>query len=282
MAEQGPEIIFALAGAVGTDLDLVYTEIESGLRDFDYAAIKVHLAGCLRELSEYAEIKLRPHDVYLKQAMDAGDDLRARAKRNDIVALLGIAKIDHERKLRQNPQERRAFIIRSLKHPEEVSKLRETYGSNFYLIAAYTPREQRRERLLAKIGQDNPGMARPECEAAADCIMERDQAEPGMPNGQNLQDTFHLADCFINASSGDRMRCELKRFLDLVFGHPFLTPTRAEHAMFHAEAAALRSAEPGRQVGAAVTDSNGSILALGANEVPQPGGGQVWQDDPAS
>lgn len=78
------------------------------------------------------------------------------------------------------------------------------------------------------------------------------------------------------------MQCELDRFLNLVFGHPFLTPTRAEHAMFHAQAAALRSAEPGRQVGAAVTDENGNVLALGANEVPRPGGGQVWRDDPKS
>ena len=281
MAEQGPESFIALAGAVGTDLDSVYSAIESGLRRFDYAAIKVHLAGCLSELPAYSDIEKHPHDLYLDRAMDAGDDLRKRALRNDIVALLGIGKIYSQRNLRE-PHERRAFVIRSLKHPEEVGTLREVYGSHFYLIAAYTPRERRRDRLADKVAQDNPGKSRSECEASADRIMERDQAEPGMPHGQNLQDTFHLADCFVNASTHDRMQCEIGRFLNLVFGHPFLTPTRAEHAMFHAQAAALRSAEPGRQVGAAITDRHGNVLALGANEVPRPGGGQVWRDDPKS
>jgi deoxycytidylate deaminase len=49
--------------------------------------------------------------------------------------------------------------------------------------------------------------------------------------------------------------------------------------MFHAKAAALRSAELGRQVGSAISQDNGDILAVGTNEVPRAGGGLYWCDD---
>jgi len=49
--------------------------------------------------------------------------------------------------------------------------------------------------------------------------------------------------------------------------------------MFHARAAALRSAELGRQVGAAIVRTNGDIVAVGTNEVPRFGGGLYWCDD---
>ena len=43
-----------------------------------------------------------------------------------------------------------------------------------------------------------------------------------------------------------------------------------------AYAASLRSAQLGRQVGAAVTSKDGDILAVGTNDVPKPGGGLYW------
>ena len=50
--------------------------------------------------------------------------------------------------------------------------------------------------------------------------------------------------------------------------------------MYHAFAASLRSAAPGRQVGAAVVDGDGSILATGTNDVARAGGGLYWTEDP--
>jgi hypothetical protein len=49
--------------------------------------------------------------------------------------------------------------------------------------------------------------------------------------------------------------------------------------MFLARAAALRSLDLSRQVGAAIFSSNAEILALGSNEVPKAGGGTYWTDD---
>ncbi len=49
--------------------------------------------------------------------------------------------------------------------------------------------------------------------------------------------------------------------------------------MFHARAAALRSASLQRQVGAVVATTDGDIIAVGANEVPKAGGGLYWAGD---
>ena len=69
---------------------------------------------------------------------------------------------------------------------------------------------------------------------------------------------------------------QIARILDLMFGHPFITPTFDEYAMFMAYASGLRSADLSRQTGAIITNRLQEIVATGANEVPQFGGGQYW------
>ena len=73
--------------------------------------------------------------------------------------------------------------------------------------------------------------------------MERDENEH-LEAGQNVQGTFHLADFFVDASDLDaktdvkqsgrttkelRHRADLKRVLEILFGHPNRTPTRDEY-----------------------------------------------------
>ncbi len=49
--------------------------------------------------------------------------------------------------------------------------------------------------------------------------------------------------------------------------------------MFLARAAALRSADLSRQVGAVIANDRGDVVASGCNEVPRPTGGNYWPDD---
>ncbi len=49
--------------------------------------------------------------------------------------------------------------------------------------------------------------------------------------------------------------------------------------MFAAKAAALRTLDLSRQVGAALFTPNGEIITLGSNEVPKGGGGTYWPDE---
>jgi cytidine deaminase len=110
-------------------------------------------------------------------------------------------------------------------------------------------------------------------------LIQRDQAEPENPYGQNVRQLFPMADVFVNVDDPEGFRGSTERFVDLIFGRPFVTPTRDEYAMFHARAAALRSADPSRQVGAVIATSNGDVIAVGSNEVPKAGGGLYWAGD---
>ncbi len=95
--------------------------------------------------------------------------------------------------------------------------------------------------------------------------------------GQNTRDTYPKANFFVDLGvQGGEQR--IGRFIELLFGHPFHTPTREEYAMFQASAASLRSSDDARQVGAAVATAGGDVVAVGANETPLRGGGLYWPD----
>jgi deoxycytidylate deaminase len=165
---------------------------------------------------------------------------------------------------------RTAHLIVSLKRPEEVETLRRIYGSGFFLIGVFAGESDRRKFLVKRKGLE---------EEQADDLIDRDQKEID-PSGQRTRDTFQMADVFVSVEQ-KQYEAGLERFLSLVFGDPFATPTRDEHAMFLAYAASLRSGDLARQVGAALTCSKGEVVALGCNDVPAPGGGLYWADDGA-
>lgn len=283
----GPELFIALAGAVGTDLAAVFGALEQALSAVTYTATDVHLSSLLEwvdlETLPGASIDDSTFDRHVATRMEVGDLLREKLGRGDAVALLGILQVKRLRDDPEMPRPRTAYVFRSLKHPQEVDTLREVYGPNFFLISAYSPTDTRASDLETRIAADWElhGMTPGESSAAGTArdLIERDRREENRRHGQRLGDTFPLADFFVDARDHQRLQSELTRFIEMLFDHPFHTPTRAENAMFHAQAAALRSAAPGRQVGAVITTPDGSIVAVGTNEVPKAGGGQYWSDD---
>jgi len=280
----GPELFLGLAAAVGTDLDRVVGKIRAALGEVEYEGHPIHLAKLMNELPEYrAEIVSEPADKYIESSMNQGDKLRRQTGRNDAMVILGIAEI---KKIRSEvggsgmkPNGRHAYIFRSLKHPDEVATLRKIYSSAFYLIAAYAPQEKRKEHLSQRIARSRNETQANKYFAEAERLILRDQEELGLDHGQNLRDTYHRADVFIDTTDEDTLSRSISRFVELIFGNTLRTPSRSEYAMFHAKAAALRSAELGRQVGAAISRTNGDIVAVGTNEVPRAGGGLYWCDD---
>jgi cytidine deaminase len=88
-----------------------------------------------------------------------------------------------------------------------------------------------------------------------------------------------LADLFVNAKSSERAASSIRRFIEILFGYPFHSPTRDETGMFYAKSAALRSADLSRQVGAAISTPDGDLISIGCNDVPKAGGGLYWCDD---
>jgi len=110
-------------------------------------------------------------------------------------------------------------------------------------------------------------------------LVNRDQGDNEPSYGPQTRDTFQMADVFI--LQRPKATDSLDRFLRLIFGDPLVTPTRDEHAMFMAYSASLPSADLSRQVGAVLRKEGVGIVGAGCNDVPAPGGGVYWPDDPA-
>lgn len=280
-----PELFIGLVASVGTDHNLITDILEGSLKDFAYHTRVIRLAQLLHAFPKYRNLVSEPADDYIDEHQKAGDDFRDLTKRKDALAILGIGEIQAQRLSENKDKEatipRCAYVIRSLKTPEEVELLREVYGDAFFLIASSAPYQVRRRYLATRIANSRHDFRFDTYFPRAEELMLRDQREPGKKFGQNLQNTFHLADVFVDSSDAVRLRQSIERVMELVFGNTFHTPTRDEYAMFQAAGASLRSAELGRQVGAAISTTGGDIVAVGTNEVPKPGGGLYWAgDDP--
>lgn len=158
--------------------------------------------------------------------------------------------------------------------------LRRIYGNKFVLIAAYLPRDKRLQNLAERIANSKGSMRNEDFIESARALNKVDEEESGNPLGQNVRDTFPLADVFIDGSDPDHLVRSVNRFVELWFGHPFHTPSKTEYGMFLAKAAAVRSAALPRQVGASIATVIGDVVATSTNEAPKFKGGLYWPDDP--
>jgi cytidine deaminase len=287
------ELFIGLIGATGTDLSMVQVALCDGLRIARYVPVRIRLS----ELIEEQFAVSRPSTEYerIKQAMDLGNELRET--NNAAVAMLGIlqvrrfrqehwesnsAKLPRETSPRDYPSiplAKHAYLFRSLKHPDEVELLRKIYGDSFYLISVYSARENRKAALEKRIAESEDSARWDRRGKKADLLMRRDFIEADLPNGQNVRDSFPLADLFVNSDDPDDCKRAIWRFVKMIFGDPQQTPTLHEYCMFHATGAALRSGDLGRQVGAIVATKYGDVISHGTNESPKAHGGQAWIGD---
>ncbi len=261
-----PELFFGLIRAVGTDKAAFLSRLKYELSQVGYEVIEIKLSA---PLDRYAQIPSKPAHLNLIKQMDAGDKVRSTAG-NDAVSALSVDNIRKERSNFQ-PNKGRAYFLDPLKTPEEVEFFRQLYGRSFYAIGLYGGQNNRREKLIEKLT-----LERTETDIVSELI-NRDQ-DGGTKWGQNVSETFPIADVFINADNISEIHTHTERFVQLIFGNTFETPTKSEYCMFHAKAAALRSADLGRQVGAVIASADAEIIAIGTNEVPVKDSGQYWVD----
>lgn len=266
------EIVIGLVGAVGTELTAIKQIITERLNTFNYTCEEIRISQDIISLFEDISADLSNYDK-AQALMSAGNTIRQKSGDNSILALAAASQISLFREQSSTgsdpePLKRKAFIISSLKHPEEVQKLRTIYSRGFYLIGIHSSESRRRDFLQA-----NKNMS----EEEANKLIQRD-ADESDKHGQHTRDTYHLSDFFIDyGSNRHKAQYDIWRTLDLMFGKPFVTPTFDEFAMFMAFSSSLRSADLSRQVGAVMT-KNKNIIATGANDIPQAGGGLYWPD----
>lgn len=278
-------MFFALVGAVGTNLAEVQQRLEQELSGVGYKCHSVRLSQTLKAFDHdghLSKIDDAPEDDRIDKSMVAGNALRKRAKQGDAVSTLSLGSIQKYRKDNHAGDSvcyNTAYILNSLKHPREISVLRKIYKDQLIVVSVYAPKEERIKILSDRIAKSHGSLDPSEYKERAEELIKTDEKEDGEDLGQNVRETFPEADVFINSTEGADLLQQIKRLVEIVFGHPFRTPTKDEYGMFHALAASLRSADVSRQVGAAIFSGDGELVASGCNEVPSEKGGSYWEDD---
>jgi len=195
--------------------------------------------------------------------MDTGLHICETAEDNAFLAKRAASKINRLR----SSFRRTVYIIDSIKRPEEVDELKNIYGRGFYLFAVHSSDESKHNYLKTYCNI--------QCKEKRNALIDRDQNGKG-GHDQNTSKAFHLADFFITENgNNNKVANAIDRFLKIIFGDPFQTPTFHEYAMFMAYAASTKTADMSRQVGAVISKGT-DLIATGANECPKPGGGSYW------
>ncbi|SFH76002.1 Deoxycytidylate deaminase [Bradyrhizobium sp. cf659] len=174
---------------------------------------------------------------------------------------------------------RTVFLLHQFKRKEEIDLLRVVYGRLFFQVSTYSRRSARVEYLSRRFASSDHGASSQKYRPAAEELIQKDENEVGQRHGQRVASIFHDADFIANLDVSESIDHQVNRFCELIFGSNCFSPTKSEYGMFLARAAALRSLDLSRQVGAAIFSPSAEILALGSNEVPKAGGGTYWTDD---
>jgi deoxycytidylate deaminase len=279
------ELVFAFVGPVGSGVSTAAEILRDHLaQEFHYNVAPIIKPSDIIRVEAF-RVGLTPPgrnplSTYIHEMQTAGNMLREKFGPNYLaekvvekIALFrrsdGGYKTAGERDI--HVPDRRAYVIDSIKNREELNLLREIYQGTLVTIGVFAPDRVRRARLIDD-GADAGEVQK---------ILDRDQGEV-VTFGQMTRNIFVEADFFIcNDIRKDEIRTSLLRFLDLLFDTGVHTPTRAESAMYAAEAAASSSACMSRQVGAAIVSEGGELISVGWNDVPKNRGGLYSEDDSA-
>lgn len=268
--EKDSELVLGLITTVGTDVDEVIKNISEQLTFFRYKTEVINVSSEIISQFEDGDDKKWDNEFgRVSYYMNLGNKIRIETKDNSIL-MKGVARHLYLNRLdaegNPQPRSRVAYVIKSLKHPDEVTFMRETYGDGFHLIGVTSSYDRRLKMLIERKGLS---------EENARKLLDRD-ANEDVKHGQHTRDAFQHSDYFIRVTEDiDQIHNSVERLMQLLFGNPFITPTFDEYAMFMAYASSLRSADLSRQIGAVIAKDN-EILAMGANDCPRVGGGLYW------
>lgn len=284
-----PELVFGLVGPMGVNVEAICDTLASALRAVGYEPHTVHLT---KEMLRGERYQLQRHPVQNPADKNFYSDVKfkinyanALCKEFSDFATMGriaLRAIGDEREKitgdRNTVSDRAtAYIVRQLKRPDEAILLRRVYGRQFNLVSAYGSSEQRQKLLEERLQRSlPPATASHEISCKALELIEKDAREDDEEFGQNVRETFHRADVFIDGLSRPEMEDKLNRFIQAFFGRTDIAPSKEEYGMYAAKSASLRSSDLSRQVGAAVFSDDGELITQGCNEVPKAFGGTYW------
>ncbi len=262
------ELVIALCGPIGSPLHDVAKKLGEILRaPFGYDIRNI-------QLSQFIEDHANKTEKFINNSSPAERKLDLIRRGNEmrqnfgfsVLAELAVHKIRVDREINgksetsQYTSRRICHIIDSIKNQGELELLRTVYRESLYVVGVFSPAESRVE-MLGREGISNAEIA---------SLMDIDSGEE-ISEGQTVAETFPQCDFFLRMDSNTetQLRSRVERFINLILGTQVITPTRSESAMYAAASAATNSGCLSRQVGSAVTDSEGEVLAIGWNDVPK-------------
>lgn len=311
-ASEANELFFGVVGHVGSGTGFIARKLKELIVAEGYEAEVIKASAAIRDwASKNDHVENPPStegrvEIWKTERMQTlGDEMRKGAnteKDTDFAAVAqGVISLVRDRRAAWNggdaingeavhpePSKRRAYIIESIRHPAEVNLLRLVYGDAFSLVGVVCHEDVRELRLLSKYFEREDRSSATSLEAVQG-LMERDAEDKDNKNGQHVADAFWESDYFID-NSPDELKDpgeftsneDLGRLIDIITHSKIVRPTIAETGMHVAVSAQIRSSCLSRQVGAAIVDNEGNVLAIGANEVPKAGGGiygEAYEED---
>lgn len=231
-------------------LPLKCQEIKKSLGESNFIKLYQFVGRNLRTSGEVFNSEERP-----------GKSFTIAVKINDDIKLI--------RKSNQFLNQSTLIVIDAIRNPFEALFFQERYSS-FYLVAISCPDSQRKERLR-KIGFNEPDIHSIDAQEH----QAKDIDDKIAYSIQDIQSCLQRSDIYIHNPDEKNKVTEFKKlanqiimFVALMQRPGIITPTSIERCMQLAYTAKLNSGCISRQVGAAITDKNYSIRAIGWNDAP--------------
>ena len=154
--QDSSELIIGLVGAIGSDLRHVKDKLKTELKEkYGYDVHVIKMSDLIKDYcnSNSSQFKDELDQLTLgrlnnnKALMDCGDKIRDKKDENAYLAWLAIAKIANIRKEAKKSDVKKAYIIDSFKHQDEVKCFRIVYPLGFYLLGVFQSEEERKRNL---------------------------------------------------------------------------------------------------------------------------------------
>ena len=242
------ELIIGLCGAIGSGVKALKDTLQSKLQASGYTVHHIRISDNISAINGNNFAALTGYDRY-KNLQDAGDSLR-KLHKSAFFAEVAINEITIYRDAHfgtegEDPDivktnQKVAYIIDQLKHPDEIDLLRTVYPNNFYQVALIRTEKERRVNL----GDEQIEIKH------IDELIRRDR-KADHQHGQQVEKALYNADYFIRniANQSKLMEASVSRLLSLIHGQGGITPTYDEIGLFTAYSESLKSACLSRQVG---------------------------------
>lgn len=213
------------------------------------------------KLYQFVGKNLRTSGEVFNSQESTGNSFKIAKTINEAIKLI--------RKSNQRLRQETLIVIDAIRNPLEALFFQERYSS-FYLVAVSCPDSQRKERLRKN------GYNEPDIKSIDDNEYKaKDIDDKNAYSIQDIQSCLQRADIYIQNPDEVNKVTEFKnlanqaiRFVTLMKRPGIITPTAIERCMQMAYTAKLNSGCISRQVGAAITDANFSIRAIGWNDAP--------------